>query len=84
MIELSFHDALYDSAALDETVKAFEPFAEIMRERRGDLHIVRVALRAGATAEDLDFDEPTLAAELGNHALGRTIELKRAARSRSA
>ena len=67
MIELRFHHELYDGFAVDEAAKIYGPYAtmELVREPEG--FIVRLT---GTT----DIDERTIAAELGNYALGLTIE----------
>ncbi|HTJ84662.1 MAG TPA: HxsD-like protein [Polyangiaceae bacterium] len=71
MIELRFDDTLYDGFAIDEVAKAFEPFATIERERPAGAFLLRITRLAG------DADAPSeadIAAELANHALGKTIE----------
>lgn len=74
MLELPFHAELYDGAAVDEAVKLYAPFAGIEVDTQPHVRIVRVTLAEGA-AED-GIDEATIAAELMNYALGRTIELR--------
>ncbi|MCC6557469.1 MAG: hypothetical protein IT372_31345 [Polyangiaceae bacterium] len=77
MIELRFHEELYDGFAVDEAVKAYDAFmtAELTREPHG--YVVRVT--ASQSALDQAIDEATIAAELANYALGRTIERSRGA-----
>ncbi len=67
MIEVRFHHDLYDGFAVDEAAKVYAPYAamELVREPEG--YLVRIS----ATG---DFDERTIAAELGNYALGLTVE----------
>lgn len=72
MIELSFDESLYDGFAIDEVAKAFEEIATIERERREGAFVLRVSAKP-----DGGPDAPTeedIAAELANHALGKTIE----------
>ena len=68
MIELRFHHELYDGFAVDEAAKVYGPYAamELIREPEG--YVVRL------TATAADLDERTIAAELGNYALGLTVE----------
>jgi hypothetical protein len=76
VIELRFHEELYDGFAVDEAVKTYADFltAELVRERVG--YMVRVMALPGALKDGLD--EATIAAELANYALGKTIERSRA------
>ena len=69
MIELRFHEELYDGFAIDEAVKTFEGHAtfELVREPPG--YVVRVT----GNREELVADE------LANYALGKTIEKRGAA-----
>lgn len=76
MIELRFHEELYDGFAIDEAVKTYEPFATFTLSREAGGFIVKVA----AKPEEEGGADPTLvAAELMNYALGKTIERKRSA-----
>lgn len=73
MIQLRLHEELYDALAIDEAVKTYEPYARVSSRREAGGTIVTVeALEGGA-------DASLIAAELGNFALGRTIERSRAA-----
>ena len=72
MIELKFHRELYDGFAVDEAVKAFAEFATAALEEQPSGFVVR--LSATPVAAESGFDEATIAAELGNYALGKTIE----------
>ncbi len=74
MIELRFHGELYDGFAIDEAAKVYGPFGVIDLAREGDAFVARVTV--GAAARDQGVDEATLAAELANYALGKTIELR--------
>lgn len=67
MIELRFHQELYDGFAVDEAVKAYAGFAtaELVREEHG--YLVKLT---GAG----EIEESIVAAELSNYALGKTIE----------
>jgi hypothetical protein len=75
VIELRFHEELYDGFAVDEAVKAYADFmsAELLREEHG--YVVRVTASPGAVEQAID--EGILAAELANYALGKTIERSR-------
>ena len=77
MIELRFHQGLYDGLAVEEAVKAYDAFmsAELVREPEG--YLVRVT--ASPSALEQAIDEAVLAAELANYALGKTIERSRRA-----
>lgn len=77
MIELRFHEELYDGFAIDEAVKAFASFATTELAREGGAYVVRVSASAKAVEEGID--ERTLSAELSNYALGLTIERGQAA-----
>jgi hypothetical protein len=72
VIELRFHDELYDGRAVDEAAKVYGPFGEIALERAPSAFVVRVT--AGAPALEQGISETLLAAELANYALGKTIE----------
>jgi hypothetical protein len=72
MIELRFDDTLYDGFAIDEVAKAFEPYAVIARERPEGAFVLKISAKPG---DDADApSEEDIAAELANHALGKTIE----------
>jgi hypothetical protein len=76
VIELRFHEELYDGFAVDEAAKVYGDYGtlELVREEGG--YVVRVSAKEGGV------DEATLAAELANYALGATIE-KSAGEARS-
>jgi len=76
VIELRFHEELYDGFAIDEAVKAFAAFAEADLSRDGRAYVVKVTARPEAAS--LGIDERALGAELGNYALGLSIERARA------
>lgn len=76
MIELRFQHDLYDAAALDEALAVYGPYGTVDLAREADGSVVRVTV--GADAASQGIDERTLAAELGNYALGKTIESARA------
>src|SRR5262249_2826285 len=68
VIELHFHHDLYDGFAIDEAAKVYGPYAAMELVREPEAYVVRLT----ATAEGVD--ERTLAAELGNYALGLSVE----------
>lgn len=72
MIELRFQHDLYDAAALDEALATYGAYGKLDLDRAGDASVVRVT----STVEGVD--DRTLAAELGNYALGKAIECARA------
>lgn len=72
MIELRFHHELYDGFAVDEAVKAYARFAAMEQAREPFGFVVR--LQASEKAKARGIDEGTIAAELMNYALGKTIE----------
>lgn len=76
MIELRFHHDLYDVASLDEAVKVYGAYGAVDVAREADASLVRVTVGADAAAQGID--DRTLAAELGNFALGMAIEKARA------
>jgi hypothetical protein len=76
VIELRFHEELYDGFAIDEAVKAFAGFATTELSRDGGAYVVKVT--AGPEATSQGIDERALCAELCNYALGLTIERARA------
>ncbi len=69
MIELRFHEELYDGFAVDEAAKVYGPYGTIDLSREDGGYVVKVT-GDGASG----IDERTLAAELANFALGTTIE----------
>jgi hypothetical protein len=75
VIELRFHQELYDGFAIDEAVKTYASYASTELERDGGNYVVKVT----ATPESLasGIDERTLCFELSNYALGLTIERAR-------
>ena len=72
MIELRFHEELYDGFAVDEAAKVYAPFGVIDLSREASAFVVRVT--AGPAALDQGVSELVLACELANYALGKTIE----------
>lgn len=72
MIELRFHRELYDGFAVDEAAKVYADFAACDLEQSEQGYIVRVSALPAALEQG--FDERTIAAELLNYALGKTIE----------
>ncbi|MDI1448934.1 HxsD-like protein [Polyangium sp. 6x1] len=77
MIELRFHEELYDGFAIDEAVKTYAAYATAELSRDGGAYVVKVTAKPEATSEGID--ERVLSAELANYALGLTIEKARAA-----
>ncbi len=75
MIEMRFHPEYYDGFSIDEAVKIFAPFAGTNLRRENDVFIVTV--EATKKALDEGLDERTIALELGNYALGLTMERAR-------
>lgn len=67
MIEKRFHIDLYDGNAVDAAVKVYEAFGSFQLEKSSEGWIVRIEANQG-------IDEQRLANELGNYALGTTIE----------
>ena len=67
MIEKRFHAELYAGTAVDEAVKTYAPWGAFELAKGEAGWIVRVTANAGV-------DEANLADELGNYALGATIE----------
>lgn len=78
MIELRFHEELYDGFAIDEAVKTYEPYATFTLSRESGGFIVKIAARP---EEEGGADPSLVAAELMNYALGKTIERSRSATS---
>lgn len=81
MIELSFHHDLYDGPSLTEAARIYGAYGAVEVTDGADAWTVRVS--AHPTPEP-GIDERALAAELGNYALGATIEKARAAESQEA
>lgn len=77
MIELRFHRDLYGDEALTTAAEIYGAYGAIEVAEGAEAWTVRVSASAEAVAEGID--ERTLAAELGNYALGMTIEKARAA-----
>ncbi len=72
MIALRFDETLYDGFVIDEIAKAFEPLADIERERPEGAFVLKITAKV---SDDADApSEEDIAAELANHALGKTIE----------
>lgn len=69
MIELALHRELYSREAVDAAVEAFAGHASVEVDERGEAYV----LRCTPTTE---VDERQLADELGNFALGLTIEAR--------
>lgn len=76
MIELRFHEELYDGFAVDEAVKVYAAFMDAELSRGSQGYVVRVT--ASPSALEQGIDEETISAELANYALGKTIERSRA------
>jgi hypothetical protein len=72
LIELRFHHELYDGFAIDEATKLYAPFAELELVKDEISFMVRVTALPQTIADGTD--EKTLAAELANYALGRSID----------
>jgi len=76
VIELRFHEELYDGFAIDEAVKAFAGYATTELLRDGGAYVVRVT--AGPEAEKNGIGERAISLELCNFALGLSVERERA------
>jgi hypothetical protein len=72
VIELRFHQELYDGFAVDEAAKVYGPYGNLELVREPDGYVVRVTVGPEAAAQGID--ERTLSAELANYALGMTLE----------
>ena len=72
MRTLRFHRSLYSEEAIREAMAVYAPYGSL--EFAEEEPYARVTVQA--TAEDLDDD--LLAGELGNHALARSVEQRRA------
>lgn len=70
MIEKRFHVDLYDGKAVDAAVKVYEAYGSFQLEESPEAWIVRIEAKEGV-------DEQQLANELGNYALGTTIEARK-------
>jgi hypothetical protein len=73
VIDLRFHEELYDGFAIDEAVKVYAPYATFTLSRERGGYVVQIQGHEGGA------DEAVIAAELSNYALGKTIEKSRAA-----
>jgi hypothetical protein len=67
MTQLKFHRQMYRGTAVDEAVKRFGAFAEFSLAEEPDYWVVQL------TARDADR-EKKIAGELGNWALGLTVQ----------
>jgi hypothetical protein len=76
VIELVFHEELYDGFAIDEAVKVYSDYAGMELLRKDGGYVVRVS--AGPQAIEQGIDESVLCGEILNYALGKTIERHRA------
>jgi hypothetical protein len=72
VIELSFHQELYDGFAIDEAAKVYGPYATMELVREPERYVIRLTATPETAAAGID--ERTLAAELANYALGLTVE----------
>jgi len=72
VIEIRFHQELYDGFAVDEAAKVYAPYAKLDLRREDQGYVVTVTALPEAVAQGID--ETTLSAELANYALGKTIE----------
>ena len=72
MIAIHFHHELYSGFAVDEAVKVYAPFAAAELSREPTAYVVRLSASDEAVSQGMD--EETIAAELANYALGKTIE----------
>jgi hypothetical protein len=72
VIEVRFHEELYDGFAIDEAVKLYGPYATFALSREAGGYVVKIEGQEGGA------DESVIAAELANYALGKTIERSRA------
>jgi hypothetical protein len=83
VIELRFHHELYDSAAIDEAIEVYAPYAALTLTRDPAALIVKIDRAASdsssrAAGDEAGEDPALVAAELMNYALGRTVERSRA------
>lgn len=67
MMELRLHKELYASDAIGVAIEAFAPFAQIERREESAHWVVAIAAKPGE-------DELQIAGELGNYALGATVD----------
>ena len=72
MIELRFHQELYDGFAIDEATKTYSKYALTDFQRENGNFVLKVTASKRAIEEGID--ERTIALELANYALGLTIE----------
>jgi hypothetical protein len=72
VIELRFHEELYDGFAVDEAAKAYAEHGETELVRETGGYVVKVTARPETLAQGID--EATLCLELSNYALGKTVE----------
>jgi hypothetical protein len=77
VIELRFHQDLYDGFAIDEAAKVYGAYGNMDLTREADAYVVRVTASADTVKQGID--EKILAAEMANYALGMTIEKAREA-----
>ena len=77
MTEVTFHHELYDGFAVDEAAKFYADYGAMELEQKPGGFSVRVTINADTAAQGID--EATLAAELANYALGKTIEKRTSA-----
>lgn len=73
MIELRFHEELYDGFAIDEAAKVYGAYAALDLAREQGAYVVRVT-----ASPERGIDEATIAAELSNYALGLSVEKREA------
>jgi hypothetical protein len=72
LIELRFHEDLYNGFAIDEAVKVYAELAQADLTRDGAAYVVRVTARPEALERGIE--ERVLSLELANYALGLSIE----------
>jgi hypothetical protein len=72
MIELKFHESLYDRGAVDEATKIYGPYADIELSRDATHYVVTIKI--SPETESQGITENMLGAEMVNYALGKTIE----------
>jgi len=68
-VKLTFDPALYDEAALDETIEAFRQVATITRRRYRGRIVVTITPEGG-------HDPDVVAGELSNFVLARSLEVR--------
>jgi len=79
VIELRFHEELYDGFAIDEAVKTYAAYATTELSRDSGAYVVKVTAKPEATQQGIE--ERVLSAELANYALGLSIERARETRA---